>query len=112
MLDEIERDGFFLFTARREPILLNIDYSHIQVPDVHSESSSENSMARTSSLEEVMAKRSSLYDDQKPNLPRFLDYELNMVDASHLLQYREYYEIPDEVKFSVPDGMAVWNSPS
>ncbi|KAL5741716.1 hypothetical protein ACOSP7_028448 [Xanthoceras sorbifolium] len=102
MLEEIEIDGFFLFTSRREPI------PHMQVPD------------------EIMAKRSSLYDDQIPNPsdnsahrprqllfsrqnPNFLDYKSNVVNASHLLHYKEYYEILDQVRLSVPDGRAVWN---
>ncbi|KAL5810226.1 hypothetical protein ACOSQ4_026794 [Xanthoceras sorbifolium] len=129
MLEEIERDGFFL-SACREPIPLNVDYSNMQVPNVPSktlfESSSETSLARTSSLEEAMGKRSSLYDDQKSDpsdnsahrpqqllfsrtSPRFLDCEPNVVKASHLHHYKEYYEISDQVTLLLPEGKIVWN---
>ncbi|KAL5844078.1 hypothetical protein ACOSQ4_010036 [Xanthoceras sorbifolium] len=126
MLKEIERDDFFLFAAHRESIPLDVDYSHMQVPYTPFESSSEKSLARTSSLEEVMGKRSTLYDDQKPDAsdnsmyrprqlifsqqnPSFLDCQSNVVNDRHLLHYKEYYEIQDKVKLSVPDGRAVWN---
>ncbi|KAL5793826.1 hypothetical protein ACOSP7_002420 [Xanthoceras sorbifolium] len=129
MLNEIERDDFFLFATRRELIRLNIDYSYKHVPDVHFESSSENLLARTSSLKEVMAKRSSLYGDQmlessdicthKPRQhlfsrqnPNFLDCEPNVVNTSRLLQYKEYYELPDEVKLTLLDARAAWNPSS
>ncbi|KAL5745364.1 hypothetical protein ACOSP7_026510 [Xanthoceras sorbifolium] len=119
MLEEIERDGFF-FSACREPIPLNVDYSNMQVLTVPSktlfESSSDTSLARTSSLEEAMGKRSSLYDDQKPQQllfsrtsPRFLDCEPNVVKASHLYHYKEYYEISDQMMLLLPEGKIMWN---
>ncbi|KAL5818866.1 hypothetical protein ACOSQ4_022708 [Xanthoceras sorbifolium] len=112
MLGEIEKDGLLLFAARRQPIPLNIDYSHIQVPIVLSDTSSETPLARTSSLEEAMRKCSSLYDNQRLDLsntnahrprqllfssqhPSFLNCEVNMVEAAHLAHYSEYYKISD-----------------
>ncbi|KAL5827195.1 hypothetical protein ACOSQ3_019028 [Xanthoceras sorbifolium] len=132
MLEEIERDGFFLFAARREPIPLNIDYSNMQVltalPDTSSKTSSETSLAKTSPLEKAVGKFSSLYNDQKPDPsnnsahrsrqllfsshhPSFLDREPNMVEAVHLEHYAEYYKIPDQVKLMLPGGKTAWNPP-
>ncbi|KAL5769769.1 hypothetical protein ACOSP7_013923 [Xanthoceras sorbifolium] len=75
-----------------------------------------------------MAKGSSLYKDQTPDQsnvsahklrqllflkqsPSFLDCVPNMVTASHLLQYKEYYKIPKSVKFILLDGRIAWNPP-
>ncbi|KAL5825717.1 hypothetical protein ACOSQ3_021780 [Xanthoceras sorbifolium] len=120
MLEEIERDSFLLFIACREPIPLNIDYSHMQAPNALPESVSDDSLARNSSLEEAMAKRSSLYSNQNPCIsnnflffilqnPSFLDCELNMVIDSRILQYKDYYELLNVVKLILPDGRAAWN---
>ncbi|KAL5752163.1 hypothetical protein ACOSQ2_022670 [Xanthoceras sorbifolium] len=141
MLEEINRDGFRLYIARRHPIPLSVDCSNVQVPPVFvtspvsmSSSSLDNSsenpadipLARTSSLEEAMAKGTSLYGVQRPDSsdnshqkgrqllfssssPSFLDTEPNVVTERHLRRYKEYYELPGEVKLIVPEGRTAWN---
>ncbi|KAL5794557.1 hypothetical protein ACOSP7_003151 [Xanthoceras sorbifolium] len=136
MLEKIKRDGFFIFVTRRQPIPLNVDCLNMQVRivlfDISSESSSETlpetSPARTSILEEDMAKRPSLYEDQKPDpsdssayRPRqlhfswtslsFLDCEQNVATSIHLEHYREYYEISDRVMLALPKRRTAWNPP-
>ncbi|KAL5864942.1 hypothetical protein ACOSQ3_002456 [Xanthoceras sorbifolium] len=126
MLEEMERDVFLLFIVRREPIPLNTDSSHMQASNARAEPVSEDSLARTSSLEDAKTKRSSLYIDQMPDSfnvsaykprqlifsrknPSFLDCKPNVVTNSHLHHYKEYYELPNVVKLILPDGKAAWN---
>ncbi|KAL5840131.1 hypothetical protein ACOSQ4_012739 [Xanthoceras sorbifolium] len=143
MLEEIDRDGFRLYAARRHPILLSVDCLNVQVPPIFvvspvslSSSSSDSSfenladipLAKTSSFEEAMAKGTSLYGVQRPDSsdnsyqkgsqllfssssPSFLDTEPNVVTECHLRRYREYYEIPREVKFVLIEGRTAWNPP-
>ncbi|KAL5739213.1 hypothetical protein ACOSQ2_028393 [Xanthoceras sorbifolium] len=111
---------------------VSVVVSPVSLSSSSSDSSSETlvdiSLARTSPFEEAMAKCASLYGVQRPDSsdnshqkgrqlilssssPSFLDTEPNVVTERHLKRYREYYEIPREVKFILLEGRTAWNPP-
>ncbi|KAL5756994.1 hypothetical protein ACOSQ2_021740 [Xanthoceras sorbifolium] len=101
MLEEIERDSFLLFIACREPIPLNIDYSHMQASNALPESVSDDSLARNSSLEEAMAKRSSLYSNQNPCISNnFLFFYIVLIKEFVFFIYLQYVHRPRQLIFS------------